>query len=327
MEQHCAKEQHKPLSAPLLRTVKISFLFLCFYPQEFHSAFKWYNFFQSLVSFPFCWEKNNRILYYHAFHDLWCSSQALVALVPPWVPYLEQAAAHVGQGGALGWNWAQIDSSLSWNHFSLMNGQKWPHTECKGNMFTYSCVTQGLLIEKPFPCHSLAIPPPDMNFKLSLYTAIFFPRIPHLPDVPGHLYVRKPWHGCHRHISVTVYSVGSCFHLLQHFKLLTLTFLMVAASNVAHNPCSEKPPGLKQGQISFTHFTSKTPWKFLSLHWLPKTWFLHGISLCRCVQNMLRKSQVLSRTSWCTNTYNIFNPVITMQSLPNLFCFYCTKVE
>lgn len=37
----------------------------------------------------------------------------LVALAPPWVPCLEQAAAHVVGGAALRWNLAQTDGSLS----------------------------------------------------------------------------------------------------------------------------------------------------------------------------------------------------------------------
>lgn len=81
------------------------------------------------------------------------------------------------------------------------------------HLFTHSCVTQEHLIE-PFP----AIPTPDTSFKLSLYTAIFFLRVSGVPDVPGHLYVRKAWRGCHRHIPVTEEScsLGSCFHLPQH---------------------------------------------------------------------------------------------------------------
>lgn len=49
-------------------------------------------------------------------------------------------------------------------------------------------------------------------------------------------------------------------------------------------------------EISFIHFTNKTPYNFHSLHSdVPKTWFLCGVSLCTWVQKAPGNGQVLSR--------------------------------
>lgn len=205
VEQHCAKEQHKPLSAPLLRTVKSLCYSFVSTPKSFMQLLSGIIFLKP-QSFPFLLgkEQQNSLL----SHILWlmvfisspgssCSSLDAT----PWT-----SSSTCGQGSALRWNWAHRQLT----ELKSLLIDEWPKTathRVQGeHMYTYSCVTQGLLIE-PFP----AIPPPDTDFKLSLYTAIFFPRIPHLPNVPGHLHVRKAWHGCHRHIPVTVLLRGKLF--------------------------------------------------------------------------------------------------------------------
>lgn len=148
VEQHCAKEQHKPLCSPV-EDCKISFLFLFFYPRESHTGFKWYNFFLKPRSSPFL-----LIFYCHAFRDLCCSSQALVALAPPQVPYLEQAAAHVVGGCTEMESGTERQLTESKSLFSLTNGQKWPHTECKGN----TCLPTAVSHRSISLSHSLPFP-------------------------------------------------------------------------------------------------------------------------------------------------------------------------
>lgn len=164
---------------------KISFLFLFSIPKSFMQLLSAIFFCWSLGLIPFCW-----FFYYHASRDLWCSSQALVDLGPPRMPYLEQAATHVI--GEVHWDRIGHRQTTHWVKLSLLINE-WSkmtiHRVQGENVFTCTCVTQGHLIE-PFP----AIPPPDISCKLP-----FFPRVPGPPDVPGYLYIRKAWHGCHRH--------------------------------------------------------------------------------------------------------------------------------
>lgn len=237
------------LSAPLLRTVKSLFYSFFLPPKSFTQLLSSIIFSEASV-FPFL-----LIFYCHAFLDSWCSSQALVALNPPQVPYLEQAAAHVG--GEVHWDRIGHRQTAHWVKLSLLINE-WPkmttHRVQGKHVFTYSCVTQGHLIE-PFP----AIPPPETSFELSLYIAIFFFES-QVFQMSQNTSISEKTGMVVTDTSLSLsYTLRSCFHLLHHQKLFAVTFLMVAASNAAHNPCSAKPPGLKQEQASFTHFTSKTP--------------------------------------------------------------------
>lgn len=149
VEQHCAKKQHKPLSAPLLKTVKSLFYSFFSTPKSLGQLLSDIIFFWCLGLFPFCW-----FFYYHAYCDLVmfisspgksCSSQGAIP---------GTSSSTCGQGGALKWNWAQTDSSLSQNHSSHWWMAENDHTQsARGTRLPTAVSHRGISLNHslPFP--------------------------------------------------------------------------------------------------------------------------------------------------------------------------------